>query len=61
VPEEGIVLRKEGYEIECFKLKSFAFLKRETEQLDKGGVDMESGESNQSDNDSSINVITEYN
>jgi hypothetical protein len=61
VPEEGIVVRKEGYEIECFKLKSFAFLKYETDNLDKGEVDMESEESTQSDNDYPDNSIVEYN
>lgn len=35
VPEEGVVVRKEGLVIESYKLKSFAFLKRETEELDK--------------------------
>lgn len=46
VPEEGIVVRKErGDGIESFKLKSFRFLQHESKQLDKGEVDMESGES----------------
>lgn len=45
VPSEGIVLRKEGYNIECFKLKNVRFLEFETKQLDKGEVDMETLES----------------
>lgn len=43
VPEEGIVVRKEKlFSFEAYKLKSFAFLKRETDELDKGESDMES-------------------
>ena len=42
-PEEGIVIRKESqFGFEAYKLKSFAFLQKETELLDKGEVDMES-------------------
>ena len=42
VPDEGIVLRKDNiHDFEAFKLKSFRFLKKETEELDKGTVDME--------------------
>lgn len=42
VPEEGIVLRRENlWEYEAYKLKSFRFLKMETEQLDKEIVDIE--------------------
>lgn len=41
VPEEGIVLRKEGLLIEVYKLKSFRFLQHETKMLDKGEVDLE--------------------
>lgn len=42
VPEEGIVLRKESlFSFEAFKLKSFRFMERETELLDKGEVGME--------------------
>lgn len=41
VPEEGIVLRKEGLNIECYKLKSFRFLSMETGQLDKGETNIE--------------------
>lgn len=42
VPEEGIVLRKEKPYFEAYKLKSFAFLKKESEELDKGEEDIES-------------------
>jgi hypothetical protein len=45
VPLEGIVLRKEGLEIEAFKLKSFNFLERESKELDKGEADLETQES----------------
>lgn len=46
VPEEGVVVRVEkGDGIECFKLKSFKFLKKESDQLDSGEIDMESQES----------------
>lgn len=36
VPEEGVVLRKEGLEFDAYKLKSSRFLLKETEALDKG-------------------------
>jgi len=43
VPEEGIVLKKETlFGFEAYKLKSFRFLQRETELLDKGEEDIES-------------------
>lgn len=43
VPEEGIVLRKENlFACEAFKLKSFAFLERESKELDSGVADIES-------------------
>ena len=42
VPEEGIVVRIEGLDIEAYKVKSNAFYARETAQLDKGEVDIES-------------------
>jgi RNA ligase len=46
VPAEGIVLRIDRYdEAEAFKLKNFAFLKRETESLDAGELDIETAES----------------
>lgn len=41
VPEEGICVRKEGLDIEVFKLKSFRFLEAETKSLDAGTVDVE--------------------
>lgn len=41
VPEEGICVRKEGLEIEVFKLKSFRFLEVETKALDANVVDIE--------------------
>ncbi len=44
VPEEGIVLRREVSEIDVYKLKSVAFLERETKMLDKGEADIESGQ-----------------
>lgn len=45
VPEEGIVLRKDGLEIEAWKCKSAKFYEWETKQLDKGVVDIETEES----------------
>jgi hypothetical protein len=45
VPEEGICVRKEGLQIEVFKLKSFRFLEHETKSLDKGEVDVETEQS----------------
>jgi len=43
VPEEGIVIRKEGlFGYDAFKLKSFRFLEFESAELDKGQSDMES-------------------
>lgn len=46
LPAEGIVVRIDDlYSFKAFKLKSFEFLKRESEELDKGTPDMEeSGE-----------------
>lgn len=45
VPAEGVVVRVERYdECESFKLKSFLFLKRESDELDKGVLDMETAE-----------------
>ena len=44
VPEEGIVLRIERPYLEVYKLKSFKFNERETKQLDKGVIDIESQE-----------------
>jgi len=45
VPEEGICVRKEGLNIEIFKLKSFRFLEYESKQLDSEIIDIETGES----------------
>jgi hypothetical protein len=43
VPAEGIVLRQESlFEFKSYKLKSFAFLERETKLLDAGQSDLES-------------------
>lgn len=43
VPEEGIVVRKERlFSYEAYKLKSFAFLQKESKDLDSGQSDMES-------------------
>ena len=45
VPAEGVVLRIERYDAcEAFKLKSFAFLKRESDELDAGEVDLETAQ-----------------
>ena len=41
VPNEGIVLRIDELGSRALKLKSFAFLQKETKELDKGNVDME--------------------
>lgn len=45
VPDEGIVLRREVIDIEPYKYKSFAFKMRETQQADKGEIDLETIES----------------
>jgi hypothetical protein len=45
VPEEGVVISKEGDFFAGFKLKSFKFLKKESDDADKGEVDMETQES----------------
>ncbi len=45
VPEEGLVLSVETLEERnSYKLKNFRFLAKETEELDKGNLDMESAE-----------------
>lgn len=41
LPEEGCVIRIEGNELEAYKCKSEAFYLRETKQLDKGEIDIE--------------------
>jgi len=44
--EEGIVIRVDGlFECPPYKLKNFAFLEKETKDLDKGEVDLESAQS----------------
>lgn len=45
VPAEGVCVRKDGLEIEIFKLKNFRFLAHETKLLDRGEVDLETEES----------------
>jgi hypothetical protein len=49
VPDEGICLRKDIFDCEIFKLKSFRFFEMETKQLDNGVVDMETEESVEED------------
>jgi len=49
VPEEGVVLRKEGLYLEAFKLKSFRFMKHESDELDKGEVDLETSQTLEED------------
>ena len=45
VPDEGICLRKDIFDSEIYKLKSFKFLQMETEQLDNDNfVDLESSD-----------------
>lgn len=49
MPAEGVVLRRESaQEFEAYKCKSFAFLANESKQLDKGAVDLETVESEES-------------
>lgn len=45
VPDEGIVLRRDIFDVDLYKLKSFKFFEWETKQLDEGVVDIESEES----------------
>lgn len=42
VPEEGIVIRREVTNIDVYKLKANRFLQKETQELDKGTIDIES-------------------
>ena len=44
VPEEGIVLRLETSNINVYKLKANRFLQKETKELDKGVIDIESAQ-----------------
>lgn len=41
VPEEGIVIRKEVTNIDVYKFKANRFLQKETQELDKGTIDIE--------------------
>lgn len=45
VPAEGICIRKEGLELETFKLKSFRFFEWETKLLDNQEIDIETEQS----------------
>ena len=52
VPEEGIVLRRESlFGCHSYKLKSFAFLEKETKMLDNGEIDIESDEEQTQENE----------
>lgn len=42
VPEEGIVIRREVSDIDVYKFKSNRFLQNESQELDKGTIDIES-------------------
>lgn len=54
LPAEGVVLRVEKLsECRSYKLKSFEFLKQESDSLDKGELDLESQEEEESYNDMS--------
>ncbi len=44
VPDEGIVVRKESSTLQAYKLKSFRFIKKETEDLDNGIISIEEAE-----------------
>lgn len=44
VPEEGIVVRREVSNISVYKLKANRFLQKETKELDKGIIDIESAQ-----------------
>lgn len=45
VPDEGICIRREVFDIDVYKHKSFRFFEWETKQLDKGKIDLETQES----------------
>jgi len=45
VPDEGICIRREVFDIDVYKHKSFRFFEWETKQLDSGEVDLETQES----------------
>jgi hypothetical protein len=58
--EEGIVIRVDGlFECPAYKLKNFAFLDKETKDLDKGVVDLESEQSMGEDNDSEADPLVQ--
>ena len=48
VPDVGVCIRREGLEIDTYKLKSFAFLQHESAELDAGTVDIESQQADES-------------
>lgn len=53
VPDEGICVRVDKpFEIEVYKLKSFRFFEYETKMLDQGVIDMETEQSESSNEDS---------
>ena len=41
VPDEGVCIRREGLEIDTYKLKSFAFLQLASDLFDQDYVDLE--------------------
>ena len=41
VPDEGVCVRRDIFDVDIYKLKSFTFLERETKELDKGIVNIE--------------------
>ncbi len=41
LPEEGVVIRVEGLDLEAYKQKSSKFFELETKELDKGEVNIE--------------------
>lgn len=59
VPAEGIVLRVLDSDQPAYKFKSFKFLKKETEDLDKGEVDLETMESEKIENEEIENTAVE--
>lgn len=49
VPAEGICIRREVFDIDVYKHKSFRFFEWETKQLDSGEVDLETQESEEAE------------
>ncbi len=49
VPDEGICIRREIFDIDVYKHKSFRFFEWETKQLDSGEVDLETQESEEAE------------